>query len=135
MWFPKAVFDKFSKVLRLGSYREADEILVGVLEKENRQPTIPNVCPHCKKHLVRQALPYLELFVSGCPEKHGFWLSPENSLGLKRLVNEQLAGKSSSKQVLILLRNFLIGFAAVLAIHFLWAAWEKLQALPPTSPV
>lgn len=128
MWFPRSVFDKFNSVLRLGSLKEADQILVGVLQDEKNQAARPGACPHCKKNLVHQALPYLEVFVNACPEKHGFWMTKENSLGLKKFISEQIYQETHRKgRTSRLIRNFAIGFGAVLILHLSLPALKNMQ--------
>lgn len=133
MWFQKSVFDKFQSVLRLGSLKEADRILVGALESEPRVEAPPNTCPHCRKGLIRQALPYLELFVNACPEKHGFWMTPENSSGLKKFIREQMGEEMRRKNKVRLLRSFFAGFATVIIFHLLTPLAGNLQLLRQTK--
>jgi hypothetical protein len=129
MWFPRSVFEKFNSVLRVGALKEADQILVGVLQDEKNNAAKPGYCPHCKKNLVHQALPYLEVFVHACPEKHGFWMTPENSLGLKKFINEQLHEEHHQKnRFRLLIKSFFLGFAAILIIHLSMPALQNMQA-------
>ena len=127
MWFTKSVFDKFHQVLRIGSLREANQILVSVISGEEKPAGAPSSCPHCHKNLISQALPYLELFVNACPEKHGFWMTPESSVSLKKFISEQILMEMQKKYKLRLLKSFFIGFCAVLALHLAWPVFQNLK--------
>lgn len=75
--------------------------------KSHQKPTL---CPSCRKPLIRKAVPYVELFVSACPDHHGAWLSSDTAEKLREFIHEELNEKKPKASPGITLRPYLVSW-------------------------
>ena len=124
MWVDGPKFKKIGNLLLARKSDYIEDVLTQILPSaESQKASIPATCPTCRVELVRRPLPYLEFFVSACPNQHGAWLSDEVSRKLRDWIVESF---SISAQRNTLIRFFqplmIVVIAAFLAflVHHLF---------------
>ena len=118
MWLEKNRYEEIDAVLHSGQKKELGRVFSDISMMENRVEPVPPSCPKCNKQLIRQTLPYLELFVTACPERHGLWLSREVCTSLRNFISEQISIAGKKKQAIKMLNAFAFAALAFCILYY-----------------
>lgn len=119
MWFEKRQYDEVHSVLKRGVIHDIRRMLSEVFSFDRSDRENPGICPRCNKKLTRQMLPYLEAIVNACPDYHGFWMTRDVSLAIRKSLGEELAAstrKTELRKWMAVLAAFVLLLAAIASL-------------------
>lgn len=122
MWIKHQHFRQISHALQDGKQSKIDQALAELVDLDHSPNEIPSACPSCRRELICSPLPYVELFVSSCPEHHGVWMSPVVWKKLKELMSYQISVDEKKKFCLKVLSQIalilMVGFSGLIVLIY-----------------
>ena len=90
MWIESDQYRDINSALERRSRDILERLFPNFLQPAIPPDNKPTLCPQCRKPLIRRAVPYVELFVSACPDHHGAWLSSDTAKKLRDFIHDEL---------------------------------------------